>query len=171
MRDGWNGAQLLEWLTAAAPHAGRISPQNLSNWRLGGYRIWLKEQERLDQIRARADATRRELEAGGLSAIDKLVYDTAVAMEGVSDPVKAAGAIAALRNAITQAERARTDAQRARIAQDQADLARKKFQRDTCDLFVKWFADKRAQDVAADPALSPDQKTELLGKVMFGEDW
>jgi hypothetical protein len=162
MRDGIRGPQLLAWLSSVAPEI-KISPQNLSNWRIHSYRAWLAEQSRLDEIRARSETIRRELDAGGYSVLDKQIYELAGAMSD-ADPVKAAKAVAALKLA-TVAEK------RAQIAGQRADLAERQFQRQTCELFKKWFADQRAIAVVTDPSLSDDQKTEMLGKVMFGEDW
>jgi hypothetical protein len=95
--------------------------------------------------------------------LDRQIYELAGAMTD-SDPVKAARAIAALKLA-TVAEK------RAEIAGRNADLAERKFQRQTCDLFKKWYADKRAIDVVENPGLSADEKTNMLGQIMFGEDW
>lgn len=56
---------------------------------------------------------------------------------------------------------------------DQAslDLQRKRFQRETCELFVKWFEDKRAQEIAGAKDLSADERTQQLGQLIFKEDW
>lgn len=49
-------------------------------------------------------------------------------------------------------------------------LDRQKFQRETCELFVKWLADKRAKDIASSDTTNAD-KIEKLGQLMFGDDW
>jgi hypothetical protein len=49
-------------------------------------------------------------------------------------------------------------------------LDRQKFQRETCALFVKWAADKRAAAIANSDTTNAD-KIEQLGQLMFGEDW
>jgi len=49
-------------------------------------------------------------------------------------------------------------------------LEQQRFNRQTTELFIKWSEDKRAQEILATP-VSNDQKTELLGKLLFGEDW
>jgi hypothetical protein len=49
-------------------------------------------------------------------------------------------------------------------------LDRQKFQRETCELFVKWSADKEAQRVLRDTSTNAD-KIEKLGELMFGPDW
>lgn len=60
--------------------------------------------------------------------------------------------------------------QQSQLQQQQLALERKKFQRDTCELFVKWQADKRAAEIAGSPS-SNAEKIEQLGALMFGEDW
>lgn len=49
-------------------------------------------------------------------------------------------------------------------------LEREKYQRETAGFFMKWYEDQRAKDIANAP-ISNDEKTDLLGKLMFGEDW
>jgi hypothetical protein len=51
------------------------------------------------------------------------------------------------------------------------DLELQKFQRETCELFLKWAADQRAQEIAASGGLAQSEKIERLGQLMFGEDW
>lgn len=50
------------------------------------------------------------------------------------------------------------------------ELARLKFQRDTCDLFLRWNENRRAQEIADGPGDNA-AKIEALGQIMFGEDW
>lgn len=45
-----------------------------------------------------------------------------------------------------------------------------KYQRQTCELFIKWVADEEAKKIASSTASNKD-KIELLGRKMFGEDW
>lgn len=61
---------------------------------------------------------------------------------------------------------------RKRLAQTEEalQLAQKKFQRSSCELFVKWFDDQRVKGILAG-AEANDIKTEKLGQVIFGEDW
>lgn len=49
-------------------------------------------------------------------------------------------------------------------------LGRDRFQRETCELFLKWFADKAAKDIAGS-SLSQADKIQRLGQAMFGDDW
>jgi hypothetical protein len=49
-------------------------------------------------------------------------------------------------------------------------LSQEKFRVQTCELFLKWFADKKAAAIASSN-LSQSDKIEKLGQAMFGEDW
>jgi hypothetical protein len=80
LADGEPGKALVEWLNslpevkagmAAAFGGTPVREQNLSEWKLGGYRDWQKQQERRDIVRQWAeDAKELEVAAGdaGFSA-------------------------------------------------------------------------------------------------------
>src|ERR1043166_6474655 len=55
------------------------------------------------------------------------------------------------------------------IKTEQVALSRKKFQRETTELFLKWFDDKRAKQIASGGGTRAE-KIEQLGRAMF-EDW
>lgn len=79
-----------------------------------------------------------------------------------------------LRSARTQGEIEKAKLQLAeRAEQRQGEalaLEKNRFQRDTCELFMKWAEDQRAKDIAASGATN-SEKIEKLGELMFGEDW
>lgn len=54
--------------------------------------------------------------------------------------------------------------------QESLGLQREKFQRETCELFLKWAEDKRAKGIV-EKGVSNAEKIERLGELMFGEDW
>ncbi len=56
------------------------------------------------------------------------------------------------------------------IQQEALALHRAKYQRQTCELFLKWYADQRVREIAESPD-DTDAKTEILGRLMFGEVW
>lgn len=60
--------------------------------------------------------------------------------------------------------------QQTAIKKDQLHLDRQKFQRETAELFVKWHADKEAQEILRSTG-SNTEKIERLGQIMFGDDW
>jgi hypothetical protein len=49
-------------------------------------------------------------------------------------------------------------------------LEKAKYQRQTCELYLKWAEDQRAKEVVASPGTNA-AKIERLGELMFGEDW
>lgn len=59
-----------------------------------------------------------------------------------------------------------------RTARDKEDskLQRQKFQRETVELFLKWWEDKRTAEIMSSSAATAD-KTEQLGQHIFGELW
>ena len=57
------------------------------------------------------------------------------------------------------------------IQKEQLSLSRAKFERDTARLFVKWAQNKDALALATDRRLGSDEKTERLGRLMFGDLW
>ncbi|HWY76868.1 MAG TPA: hypothetical protein VN281_14700 [Verrucomicrobiae bacterium] len=60
--------------------------------------------------------------------------------------------------------------QAVQIKRDAEDRERKQFQRETAELFIKWYADKEAAKVASS-SMPNAEKLEKLGQIMFGEDW
>ena len=57
------------------------------------------------------------------------------------------------------------------LAKEQLSLSRAKFERDTTRLFIKWAQNKDALALATDRRLGSDEKTERLGRLMFGDLW
>ncbi len=169
IRDGAKASELNIFLQERGhPPA---SDQNWTNWRKGGYQDWLKEQAHLDATRKKYETIRRELDAGGVGFLDKIIYDTATKLADSSlQPDVVAQSIASLKAVITGGERTKIAERRAQIAEEALGIAKKKFQRDTCELFLKWYEDRRAADIAASPA-DASEKMELLGKLIFKEDW
>ena len=74
--DGEPGGRILAWLDAlpavqavlaAEFGGGAINPQNLSNWRKGGFQHWLKQQERRNLVRELTEnAEELATDAGGV---------------------------------------------------------------------------------------------------------
>lgn len=51
------------------------------------------------------------------------------------------------------------------------DIERKRFMRETSQLFLNWFEDQRAKEIASASGLGQTEKIEKLGQLMFGDDW
>lgn len=54
--------------------------------------------------------------------------------------------------------------------QEERELARKKYQRESLGLFLKWYENKQAQDILNGDG-NNDAKTEELGRLIFGDSW
>jgi hypothetical protein len=104
LEDGEPGARILAWLNALPPvqavlsagfGGGAVNAQNLSNWRMGGYQDWLKQQERRNLVRELAEnAEELAADAGGveisnhLSAVlvAELAESARTALAAITDP-------------------------------------------------------------------------------------
>jgi hypothetical protein len=50
-------------------------------------------------------------------------------------------------------------------------LSEKRFRRETCELFMDWFQDARAREIASNTEEPKSDRVEKLGKLIFKEDW
>src|SRR5208283_6104908 len=90
LRNGEMGRQLVEWLNGrpevqavlAAQFGGRpINEQNLTEWKQGGYEVWLRHQENCAQARILVENSRElEKEAGEIRLADRLAAPMALAL-------------------------------------------------------------------------------------------
>lgn len=62
------------------------------------------------------------------------------------------------------------ESQKIGLKREDLGLQKKRFQRDTCKLFIKWQADEKAKAIV-NGASTNAEKIEQLGQAMFGEDW
>jgi len=183
LHDGIPGPDILTWLNdlpevrtilSAQFNGEPVKPQNLSDWRQGGYQDWLRESEQYEQARQTTDHAQYICNSLGLDPSDALsVIITGhlvklLSGEATLDDLSKLGP---LFNAVTNVKKVGLDQRKVEQAAADLDLRQKKFQRDTAQLFLKWYKDKRAADVIDNPGMSTDEKTEVLGQIMFGEDW
>ena len=170
IRDGATAADLNDHIVSKG--FAKLNATNWTNWRKGGYQDWLKDQARIDAIRDKHETIRRELEAGGFSVLDKAIYEVAQNLaDSELDPAKVASAVAALKTAVTGSQRVEILSRRAHIAEQALAMAKQKFQRETCELFIKWHTDQRASQILDDVDASNEDRIEHLGELIFGEDW
>jgi hypothetical protein len=178
LHDGDDADTILLWLNELAEVSSKITPQNLSAWRNGGYAEWVADQNEVEKIKkiteycSRIAGVSDPSMSDGLKAIaaGKILFhlqnisnnpdDTSIAV----DLAKAACSI----NKADQEQR-RLSLSEIKIKQSQAqlDLARSKFERETCDLFLKWYNDRRAAEIAASE-VNHDIKMAELSKLIFG---
>ena len=190
IRDGAQGAELLEWLNGLKETkrilremGGRQSPaapvnaQNLTDWRSTGYKDWLDDQKDADRIRRLAEVSQTLAAAAGGNVAG---VGCSIATAKIMDALESADddKIADLSTALVKLRASENAAQKVALAEEknaiqkeQLELSRAKFERDTTRLFIKWAQSKDAIALATDKRLGSDEKTERLGRLMFGDLW
>lgn len=185
IRDGVGGSEILAWLNADKEtrkilrelKSGEINAQNLTDWRSSGYRDWLEDQSQADRIRRLAEISQTLATAAGGNAAGVCCN---IATAKIMDALESADEeqVADLAKALVQLRAGENAAQKVALAEEknaiqkeQLELSRAKFERDTARLFVKWAQNKDALSIATDRRLGGDEKTERLGRLMFGDLW
>lgn len=185
IRDGVGGPEILAWLNADKEtrkilrelKSGEINAQNLTDWRSSGYRDWLEDQCQADRIRRLAEISQTLASAAGGNAAGVCCN---IATAKIMDALESADEeqVADLAKALVQLRAGENAAQKVALAEEknaiqkeQLELSRAKFERDTARLFVKWAQNKDALSIATDRKLGGDEKTERLGRLMFGDLW
>lgn len=177
IRDGVKGTDILSWLNATkefkavmkSEKCGPLNPQNLTDWRDTGYADWLTDQGEADRLRRVTESTMSLIQATGgdpstvaarmaaASLIDALTkYD------GPEELNNAARSIAALRNAELSHEKNQLSREKLAMDGQTLELAKAKFRRETCELFLKWQGNKAAQAIAKGPGTNDDKIQKLL---------
>lgn len=185
IRDGVGGSEILAWLNGLPStrkiirelKSGEINAQNLTDWRSSGYRDWLEDQGQADRIRRLAEISQTLASAAGGNAAG---VGCNIATAKIMDALESADEeqVADLAKALVQLRAGENAAQKVALAEEknaiqkeQLELSRAKFERDTARLFVKWAQNKDALSIATDRRLGGDEKTERLGRLMFGDLW
>lgn len=185
IRDGASGSEILTWLNAAKEtrkilrelKSGEINAQNLTDWRSTGYKDWLEDQGQADRIRRLAEISQTLASAaGGNAAGVGCNIATAKIMDALESAdeeqvADLAKALVQLRSSENAAQKVALAKEKNALAEEQLNLSRAKFERDTARLFVKWAQNKDALSIATDRKLGGDEKTERLGRLMFGDLW
>ena len=200
--EGESGPRILGWLHTLPEvltildqyfHEEPISPQNLSEWRLGGYHEHLERKEQLDRTKGLAEYSSQLASrnggnttegataiAGGqllmifesldVEAQKKLLLEKPETYLGLVD------ALARLQKSQADAEKGRqagrvVEQNNRRLEQNDRKLAleEKKFQRTTAELFLKFYQDKKAVEIAEGKGKT-DVKIEQLRLLMFHGD-
>jgi len=185
IRDGAQGSDILLWLNSLKEvkkvmremKTSIVNAQNLTDWRSTGYKDWLDDQKDADRIRRLAEVSQTlAAAAGGNVAGVGCSIATAKIMDALesADDDKIADlstALVKLRASENAAQKVALAEEKNAIAKEQLELSRAKFERDTTRLFIKWAQSKDALALATDKRLGSDEKTERLGRLMFGDLW
>ena len=188
--EGQSGSKILPWLNSL-PEAKAVldedfegllvTDQNLSEWRKGGFAEWLARREKLEATKELSQFAANVAKAGngslseGAAAI--LAGKLLELLEGLGDEKPTAETLDALTLALSRLRAGDHNAEKLRLTTLRLDqtaelleLERQKFQRTTCELFMKWREDERARNIADGPGTN-DEKINQLGSEMFGELW
>ena len=185
IRDGAQGSDLLLWLNGLKEtkkvmrelKTSIVNAQNLTDWRSTGYKDWLEDQNDADRIRRLAEVSQTLAAAAGGNVAG---VGCSIATAKIMDALESADddKIADLSTALVKLRASENAAQKVALAEEknaiqkeQLELNRAKFERDTARLFVKWAQNKDAIALATDRRLGSDEKTERLGRLMFGDLW
>jgi hypothetical protein len=186
IRDGATGSDLLAWLNASkefkavmkAEKCGHLNAQNLTDWRNTGYADWMKDQGESDRIRSIAEKSMSLVAASGSdpsTVAARIAAASLIDLVATFDDPKqlneASRSIAALRNAELSHEKNQLSRQKLSMDAESLALDQAKFQRSTCEMFIKWYNSKQARAIADDRSVDVTAKTEKLGQLMFGDLW
>lgn len=182
--DNQGGAKILTWLNAQ-PEVLRvldeyfneepITPQNLSEWRKGGFQKWVERQRRAEELK---DLSAFALEMGkaaggsvadGTAAILGGRILTAIE-EGEGWSPEVVKTVALLRMGDHEKIKRDQAGELLKLKRKQIDLDERRFNVRTCELFVKWYNDRKVKDIIESRS-SNSEKIEKLGQQIFGEDW
>lgn len=150
-----------------------ISQSNISQWRKGGYQDWLKTQTQMENIQKRAELAMRMAKAAGGSLASSIVTRIAGELDEKLDALgdEDLAKMKPILDTILMADKLQLDRRKVGQKDEEISLNREKFQRDTAALFLKWYADQKAREIADQPETGADEKVERLGQLMFGDDW
>lgn len=185
LHDGETAGQILPWLNSQPEvvkmlelhfEGEAVSAQNLSAWRQGGFQKWLAEREEIEATKALAAfASDLAAAAGGdmaagakaiatgkimarLQSADEMDTETLLGLVKATKDMHGSEVDAAK---LRQAER--------KLANDERDLALReaRFERETAELFLKWYDDKAAREIAASKE-TKEVKMDALVQLIFG---
>lgn len=188
MRDGQKTKQILEWLNPLAEakivwerefEGVPCSAQNLSEWRLGGYKDFLRERERLDALESLTDFAVELAEKSGTGLADGAAaiiagqivssFEQIAEEEGGLSLDKAAFAIAALRDGNLASKKLELARDKHELSEKKAELDREKFERQTCEAIMKAAKSPEIQAILGS-GKSKSVQLDLIHEQLFGKD-
>lgn len=179
LADGQSGPVILKWLNAEPEvlavldlYFGEepVKPQNLSEWRQGGFAAYKARLEQIERTKHLSDYAAKLAEnnrgaAGGNAAIvggQLLEIFESLDLAAQKDLLKEKpGNYIALVDVLARLEKSQADRikaeagrdmvdiqrQRAEQAEEKLKLEREKHEVRTCELFLKFYADKKAREI------------------------
>lgn len=196
LQDGEPGSKIIAWLHTLPEVLAvldeqfaeePVSPQNLSEWRKGGYQDWLGRRERVSALKTLSDYSINLARAAGgtisegaaaiaggriLELLEQTADTANATVDENGETQFPLGDVVTALVALRRAEIAQRKVDQNTVVLSQRDrqlaLEEKKFQRTTAELFIRWSADERARQVVESKG-SKEVKMEQLVQLMFGE--
>lgn len=173
-----------------------INDANLSMWRSGGFAEWLKDQDSVSRIEKLGELSVRLAQVAGgrmskgflaiavgkiheaLEEGQSVEFDekgkATITGVGVDKLAKALASIAKIEQDEDKLDLDRSkhglDQEKVEISKQELELNRKRFQRETVELFVTYAKDEKAKEIATSD-MATDTKLEALGRHLFGDAW
>ena len=194
LHNGEQGPQILPWLNALPEtqslltdfYQGKeINPQNLSDWRTGGYRDWEAKMDRTHRIKQLAEYAVKLTAADGgsiaegasaiasgqlLELLEAATADDEHEKLPLEQTLQIVGALKDLRGAEAAKQRAESDREKLKQKYEEFKLAREKFQRDTAEEVLKSARDSVVQQIATAP-MDHSAQLAAVGQHLFGDLW
>lgn len=188
LADGHTAEDILTWVNALSKtqevltrnfEGVPISPQNLSEWRSGGYADWVRQNEREESIRSLADYSYRLAAAAGgsisdgaaaiagghiLSVLETIADGEA---EELTDTEGVIRSLAKLRGIELDKEKLRLDQAKHETKRREVDLAERRFQTMAVETFLKWAKSEEARKIL-DLGQPQHVQVARLRELMFG---
>jgi hypothetical protein len=179
--DGHSADRVLRWLNAlpqtkaviqAEFNGDLVTPQNLSDWRKGGYQDWISERQEIAETKELAVLATQIADGLGGSVSDATAAIFAGRLLPLlrhnDDPEVLASFSAAL-NALTQVDRTKLERRKAdqrdsiiKQKDETLELEKRKFRLKLAEALVDYIDNERARQIAASPDSRQDKVKALL---------
>ena len=186
--NGETSAQILPFLNGRADvakileahfNSEPISPQNLSSWKQNEYVSWLNKRQRIEDTMLLSDyasklaANGKHLATGGATILSGKILEVLDKIEdfAAEDPeqiILLANALGKLQSGEIATAKLNIEKLKLKQSGEKLELEKKKFQRTTVELFIKFCEDAAAKSIALSGE-SKSVKMEKLVTLMFGK--
>lgn len=174
--DGATSAQICAFVNASGEYAALmretgckpLNAQNVTDFRYAGYIRWRRDRQRTENLRALTESANHIAAAadGNPAAVGSRILAGRLIdmLEGADDAsaLDLAGALVNLRKGENEAARLELDRKRADLQRESLELEKDKFRRQTCELFLRWYADRKAMAIADGPGTNDEKVKALL---------
>ncbi|MCX6906907.1 MAG: hypothetical protein NTY01_02565 [Verrucomicrobia bacterium] len=191
--DGEAGPSLVKWLNSlpetkavmAAQFAGQpISEQNLSQWRQGGYKQWLTQQEILASVNQTLDDAAQIKDATPGSLTDAMARLLTARLSVVLADLKTHGTdgkinyeslhalvadLVELRRGDQNAERLQIEHERLELEREHQAAMRERTVQERVEEFWKWASHEDIRHEICRGYKTSEERMQLLVRLMFGE--